>query len=426
MKIRHISLSMLAALTLGIFPVQAASGDLVLNDYGVTFNKEFYVEGGTIRIRARVENSSPYDLLGSVKFETQFGQIGSDQPVSVLAGKTDDVFLDFTPEKYGYYDIAVTIMPWDTTDDNPNNNRIEKRIYAEQDTDRDGEPNSSDEDIDGDGVNNEEDAFPIILAESADTDGDGTGNNADIDDDNDGFDDESDAFPTDTNYSRDLDGDGIPDESDSDVDGDGLSNKVELASETDPLKSDTDEDNVNDQNDAFPLDPNESMDSDKDSVGDNTDQDIDGDGLSNADDQNPYNSAPFAMANKDSFVILAGETEIFDASNSFDDGKITKYMWQFGKDSILEGPVVSHTFEDKGVQIATLTVTDDKGQSSTQEVKIRVIDYKFLISALLFALILISIAFYTIYRYNARAHGLGSMSLSAIGTKIRSKFKKNK
>ena len=42
-------------------------------------------------------------------------------------------------------------------------------------------------DTDGDGVNDNIDAFPTDASESVDTDSDGIGNNADIDDDNDGF-----------------------------------------------------------------------------------------------------------------------------------------------------------------------------------------------------------------------------------------------
>ena len=45
---------------------------------------------------------------------------------------------------------------------------------------------SLDDDIDGDGILNTNDAFPTNPSESIDTDGDGTGNNADTDDDNDG------------------------------------------------------------------------------------------------------------------------------------------------------------------------------------------------------------------------------------------------
>ena len=51
-------------------------------------------------------------------------------------------------------------------------------------------------DTDGDGVPDDEDAFPDDPNEQVDTDGDGTGDNADTDDDNDGLADEVDAWPT--------------------------------------------------------------------------------------------------------------------------------------------------------------------------------------------------------------------------------------
>jgi hypothetical protein len=82
---------------------------------------------------------------------------------------------------------------------------------------------NSDPDIDGDGVANAEDAFPLDASESLDTDGDMIGNNADLDDD-----------------------------------GDTLSDESELANGTDPLKADTDGDTVNDDTDAYPLDANRS------------------------------------------------------------------------------------------------------------------------------------------------------------------------
>ncbi len=50
--------------------------------------------------------------------------------------------------------------------------------------------NKIDEDMDGDGVDNLEDAFAFDPSESIDTDNDGTGNNADLDDDGDGMSDE--------------------------------------------------------------------------------------------------------------------------------------------------------------------------------------------------------------------------------------------
>lgn len=51
-------------------------------------------------------------------------------------------------------------------------------------------------DSDGDGVPDDEDAFPDDPTEWSDNDGDGLGDNADPDDDNDGVDDEDDVFPT--------------------------------------------------------------------------------------------------------------------------------------------------------------------------------------------------------------------------------------
>ena len=107
-----------------------------------------------------------------------------------------------------------------------------------QDTDNDGIPDIEDPDIDGDGVNNEEDAFPNNPNEDTDTDGDGVGNNTD-------------AFPNNPNEDTDTDGDGIGNNEDEDDDNDGTP----------------------DVNDVFPLNPNEDTDTDGDGFGDNSDPD---------------------------------------------------------------------------------------------------------------------------------------------------------
>ena len=117
------------------------------------------------------------------------------------------------------------------------------------DSDGDGVGNNADSDDDGDGVPDGNDAFPLDASESVDTDGDGTGNNADTDDDGDGVADGSDAFPLDASESVDTDGDGIGNNADTDDDGDGVA----------------------DGDDAFPLDASESVDTDGDGVGNNAD-----------------------------------------------------------------------------------------------------------------------------------------------------------
>jgi len=81
-------------------------------------------------------------------------------------------------------------------------------------------------DTDGDGVPDDEDAFPTDPNESVDTDGDGIGNNADIDDDGDTMpDDYENANGLNPLDSSDADGD---------ADGDGFTNLQEFRAGTDP------------------------------------------------------------------------------------------------------------------------------------------------------------------------------------------------
>ena len=98
------------------------------------------------------------------------------------------------------------------------------------DTDDDGTADSVDDDKDGDGVLDVNDAFPLNPNESIDTDGDGTGNNADNDDDNDGV---SDAEELSWGFDPldDVDGD-------EDADGDGVSNSDEIRAGSNPLDPD--------------------------------------------------------------------------------------------------------------------------------------------------------------------------------------------
>jgi len=102
-------------------------------------------------------------------------------------------------------------------------------------------------DSDGDGVPDEDDAFPNDPNEWDDTDGDGVGDNAD-------------DFPNDPNETIDTDGDGVGDNAD-----------------------------------AFPNDPGETIDTDGDGTGNNADLDDDGDGVADVDDDYPlgrFNDVP--------------------------------------------------------------------------------------------------------------------------------------
>ena len=380
----------------------ASSGDLSVS--APWLSDDFVTQGELITVTVSAINNSTADLLGSVRITANDETINGDQPISALAGSTDEVFISWQPQNYGSYTLTATIIPWDDSADDSSNNTSSITVFVEQDTDYDGIPNTQDDDMDGDGVNNDEDAFPLDGNEITDTDGDGTGDNQDTDDDNDGVLDENDDLPLDPLYSSDQDGDGIPDENDDDIDGDGLSNDSELVIGTDPNNVDSDGDATNDGDDAFPLDENEITDTDGDGVGDREDNDIDGDGVVNDSDADPLNQTPEADTDQDIYLTGIDDEVIFSASESDDpDGNITDYVWQFADGTLLYGEEVSKSFSATGLQAAILTVTDDTGQVDSTEIKIRVLDYQFLFWAILFALLLILLAFYTIHRYNRRA-----------------------
>ena len=196
----------------------AATGDISINGQQIKFSSYNFLEGHMVRIYATTTNNSEQDLLGVVRFYDNGSQIGADQPISIFANSTDDVFIDWTPLSYGNRNISVEMTPWMTEIDDPSNNKVTADIYVVQDTDHDGIPNEDDNDDDGDGVDDNEDDFPLNKNEQYDTDGDGTGNNSDTDDDNDGVPDDHDGLPTDPNETVDTDGDGIGDNADTDDD----------------------------------------------------------------------------------------------------------------------------------------------------------------------------------------------------------------
>lgn len=340
---------------------QSYSKDLSIDANGVRATGSVII-GKTVRIYATVTNKSSQDLTGVVKFYDETGKIfiGSDQPVSILAGKTDDVFIDWTGQSIGSYPISVRVIPWDENGDDPNNNKVTKAIYVDKDSDGDGVGDLSDVDDDNDSVPDVSDAFPLDPNESLDTDKDGIGNNADTDDDNDIVSDAEDAFPLDTSETKDTDKDGIGDNSDK-----------------------------------FPTDSTEWVDSDNDGLGDNSDPD-------NA------NKGPMPKIGVDDTVVSRGMLVAFNALGSSDpDGQVVSYEWDFGDGEKVNGVIVDHIFNDLGEYNVKLKIIDDKGEPREQTIVIKVV-YKWqsmalvMVTFLLAILILIKIIVFWTKKMNKR------------------------
>lgn len=393
----------LTILTLSISQVTFAAfnGDISINSTDISFSNNNFLEGRTVRIYATAKNNTTEDLLGVVRFYDNKDQIGGDQAISIFAGKSDGVFIDWTPSS-GQHQIAVKIFPWSPDIDDPSNNWIVSDVFVPADTDRDGVPNTSDDDDDSDGVKDSQDFKPLDPKEQTDTDGDGKGNNADDDDDNDGVPDTADDLPLDNQETTDTDKDGIGNIADTDDDNDGLSDNDEDILNTNPVKVDTDDDGVNDKQDAFALNSLETKDTDKDSIGNNADTDDDNDGILDNEDPFTENKGPIIKALDKEITSDILEEHTFDASQSYDeDGEILSYIWEIdGK--TLEGNAITYRFDKLGEHEVKLTVTDDKGESRSANFIVSVLNLSFYKQIGSFLLILL-LALITYFKYISQA-----------------------
>ena len=65
----------------------------------------------------------------------------------------------------------------------------------------------------------------------------------------------------------------------------------------------------------------------------------------------------------------------FDASaSSSPNGAIVSYEWDFGDGETATGPVVTHTFEEKGVYEVTLMVTDSTGETGARALAVEALN----------------------------------------------------
>ena len=191
---RHLlTVCLIASGFIGLWPASARAEfiDLAITADSIRFSEDTLYADETVRIYATITNSGDTDSIAQVFFYTSDVLIGESQPISVLAGGGDDVYVDFDlPE--GSFNIRAVIQGADPEDSTPANNEAITPLFSTiSDNDRDGALNDEDNCPDSDNL------------DQANLDGDNQGDACDEDIDNDGVTNDEDDFPLDQNKSND-------------------------------------------------------------------------------------------------------------------------------------------------------------------------------------------------------------------------------
>jgi len=316
-KFFNIFLALILAFQMNSVFAEWFESDLSLNSSNTFFSTNDPIADQKLRIYATIENDSKEDLFWYVKFydEKLQQQVWKNEEVSVIAWRSDDVFVDWIIRGYWEHVISVRVFPQNKSWDNPENNKVSKAIFVDFDSDWDWIPDRKDSDDDNDWIFDVDDLFPKNSRENADCDSDWVWDNADIDDDNDWVKDLNDAFICDKSEWDDSDEDWIWDNLDQDDDNDWLLDIEEK--KTNPKKWDTDNDWINDKDDLFPNDKKRWVDSDWDWVSNFDDSDDDWDWVKDNNDSFPLDKSEAYDTDKDWIWNNADEDDDWDSWSDF-------------------------------------------------------------------------------------------------------------
>lgn len=130
-----------------IYLTQNACADLSIEETDITFSTENPYIGQEVKVYVKVYNSSNSEARGVVKIfnETEGIFIGGDQPIAVLANSYDNAFASFKPQISGYHKITARVIPFDESNDNPENNKTFITIFVNKEAEYDNVAEEIDE-----------------------------------------------------------------------------------------------------------------------------------------------------------------------------------------------------------------------------------------------------------------------------------------
>lgn len=211
--LHHNHLIRFAALVLLLVPVISFAGspDIGIVNDALRFSKTPIIAGAEVIIYVTVRNNAAEDTRGFVSFLIDGNELGV-APISLKSGGVEEEVWHLWTAAAGQHIVSAIAHLESGVDNNTRDNRVDKSVFVDRDSD-------------GDGVLDRDDS----------------------DDDNDGIPDS-----VETQHGLDPQN---PRDASEDPDGDGISNREEISRGLNPRSADTDGDGSRDGDDAFPLDP---------------------------------------------------------------------------------------------------------------------------------------------------------------------------